>query len=467
MSFMSTIKGWFSMLFGSKIKEEFNIKPIISAEVDSLIDLCGRVYSGKPDWLNPEDDIRTINFAKTICSETARLATLAVGIKVDGSARAEWLQTQVDKIYFNLRHWVEYGCAYGTLAMKYDGDNVQVYMPGSFAVTHSTAGEITGAVFFDKQKSQNRWYRRMEYHRFEDGRYIVTNKCFVSDTEGGDTKPVKIEKTPWSGLEEEAVIENVTRPLFGVLRMPNANHIDPMSPYALPIFADALEELRDLDVAYSRAATEIEDSKRTVLLDTDRMLPDGGRVNLSAAYFERRKQQLNLPKYIKAVEGNGMEPFYKEINPTIQPEARKSSINTQLNLIGYKAGFSPGYFTFDEKTEAITATQVEADDRRTLQLVKDVRDKVENCMDGLIYSLSVFADLYDLAPMGEYEIIYDFGDITYNREEDRARWFGYVTAGKVPFWVYLTKFEGYTEEEAKAMEAEAAPKMPTLFGGEE
>ena len=42
-----------------------------------------------------------------------------------------------------------------------------------------------------------------------------------------------------------------------------------------------------------------------------------------------------------------------------------------------------------------------------------------------------------------------------------------VTAGKVPFWVYLTKFEGYTEEEAKAMEAEAAPRMPTLFGGEE
>ena len=61
---------------------------------------------------------------------------------------------------------------------------------------------------------------------------------------------------------------------------------------------------------------------------------------------------------------------------------------------------------------------------------------------------------------------YDFGDITYNREEDRARWISYVNAGRVPFWYYLVKFEGYTEEDAKALEQKAKPKE-TLFGEEE
>ena len=53
---------------------------------------------------------------------------------------------------------------------------------------------------------------------------------------------------------------------------------------------------------------------------------------------------------------------------------------------------------------------------------------------------------------------YDFGDVTYNREEDRARWYGYVADGRAPFWYYLTKFEGYPEQQARAVEAMAEKK---------
>jgi hypothetical protein len=38
-----------------------------------------------------------------------------------------------------------------------------------------------------------------------------------------------------------------------------------------------------------------------------------------------------------------------------------------------------------------------------------------------------------------------------------------VQAGKVPAWKYFVKFEGMTEEEAKSMTEEAAPKETTLF----
>ena len=111
----------------------------------------------------------------------------------------------------------------------------------------------------------------------------------------------------------------------------------------------------------------------------------------------------------------------------------------------------------------ITAKEVESNDRRTIQFIKDVRDKLESCLDGLIYALNVFADLYGLAPRGAYELVYDFGDITYNRDEDRSRWWGYVQSGTVPAWMFFVKFEGMTEEDAKAMTEEAQPKTPTLF----
>ena len=76
-----------------------------------------------------EKGIKTINFAKSICSETARLATLAIGIKIDGSARATWLQQQIDAVYFKIRHWVEYGCAYGTVFLKPNGESIDVFTP--------------------------------------------------------------------------------------------------------------------------------------------------------------------------------------------------------------------------------------------------------------------------------------------------------------------------------------------------
>ena len=68
-----------------------------------------------------------------------------------------------------------------------------------------------------------------------------------------------------------------------------------------------------------------------------------------------------------------------------------------------------------------------------------------------------------LAPVGEYEALYDFGDITYNEEEDRARNLALANAGYIPKWQYLVRFEGYSEEEAKKAVMEATGGKEGLF----
>lgn len=444
------------MLTKSKAKEEFNIEPISSEQMQSWINECVNIYKGAPSWIDEEDHIDTIDFAKALCSETARLATLGIGIKVDGSARADWIQMQIEKIYFQLRNWVEYGCAYGTIILKPNGDSVDLYTPDMFEIVHANNGKIDGVIFHNWKQDGKKWYTRLEYHRFENDLYLISNKCYYGDRPDDTKERIDIKKTPWSYLAEEVAITNVEEPLFGVLRTPQANNIDFDSPYGLPVFSEAVQELRDLDIAYSRNAKEIKDSKRTVLLDSDRLLPYGTTGGLD---------KTNLPDFIKLVDGDTSteSDVYHEINPTLNTDIRMTGINALLGQIGYKVGFSNGYFVFNETAGIQTATQVEADQQRTIQFIKDVRDKLESCLDGLIYAINVFADLYRMAPAGTYEIAYDFGDITYNREEDRARWWGYVQAGRVPPWLFFTKFEGMTEEEAKAMTAEAQPKTPGLF----
>ncbi len=179
------------------------------------------------------------------------------------------------------------------------------------------------------------------------------------------------------------------------------------------------------------------------------------------------KQDIRLPKFVRNVFGSSVNEFYQEINPQLNTETRKVGINMYLSFIAYKCGYSNGYFVFDEKTGMVTATQIEADQQRTIQFIKDCRDKLENCMDGLIYALQIMAELYGLAPSGQYEVEYGFGDIIYSYEEDKANWWKYVVNRKIPAWKYFVKFENMTEEEAKALTEEAQPEEPTLFGKEE
>lgn len=458
------------MVFKKVAKEDFKVNSIVSDMMEIAISKSAQIYSGRPEWVDSDNHIKTINFAKAVSSETARLAMLGTKITIDGSARATWLQEQVDKVYFKLRGWVEYGCAYGTVIVKPNGKTIDLITPDDFIVTDQSNSSITGIIFINKEISENgkKFYTRLEYHRFlEDGLYAISNKCYVGETENDKGKPIAIEKTPWSNLLAEVTIQNVEKPLYGVFKTPHANNVDINSPLGLSIFSDAIEELKDLDIAYSRNSKEILDSKRTVLLDSDRLIPSGGKVAKTATQFECACKDLGLPDYVKNVYGDGQANFYQEINPTLNTDTRLTGINALLSQIGYKVGYSNGYFVFNESTGMVTATQVESDDRRTVQFIKDVRDKIESCLGGLIYALNVFADLYNLAPVGAYEAVFDFGDITYNREEDRIRWWGYVVAQKVPAWMYFAKFEGMSEEEAKAMVAEAQPKQPTLFGGEE
>lgn len=464
MGVFNTIKGWFHMLLAKRAQEEFDIGTIGSKQLESWIDECVEIYKGNPCWINEDDHIDTVNFAKSICSETARLATLGIGIHVDGSTRAKWLQEQIDRVYFQLRAWVEYGCAHGTVILKPNGNTIDLYTPDRFVVTGASNGNIDGAVFLHSQKQGDKWYTRLEYHRFVDAIYMVTNKCYIGDSQNDTKKPVDISATPWAGMVEDAAIQNVTAPLFGVFRTPNANNIDLNSPLGLPIFSEAVQELRDLDIAYSRNAKEIIDSKRTVLLDSDRLLPNAERLKSSNAL-----RSSAMPDYIKLVDGDTSteSDIYHEINPQLNTDTRLKGINALLSQIGYKVGFSNGYFVFNESSGIQTATGVEAEQQRTILFIKDVRDKLESCMDSLFYALSVFADLYNLSPAGAYEVVYDFGDITYNREDDRVRWWGYVQSGKVPAWMFFVKFEGMPEDKAKAMVKEATPKTPVLFGGEE
>lgn len=469
MGIIAAIKGWWKkMFFKSDAKRIFDVDILLSDTMDMAIRTWNQIYAGHPNWVDNDNHVKTINFAKSVSSETARLACLDLSIKVSGSARAVYLQSVIDNMFGKIREYVERGCVNGTIILKPNGDGIDCFDPQRFLPTEVDGnGNIRAGIFFDFYEQSKKYYKRLEYHRFaDDGVYLISNRCFISESSTSLGTETDITKTPWKELMPDVGIENIEKPLFAVFKTPMANNIDIASPLGMSIFAEAMEELKDLDVAYSRNAKEIYDSKRTVL--ADERLFDGKAIMVDGEIVRVKPK---MPDYIRNVFSEGQENFYQEINPNLNTDTRVKGINNILSILAYKCGYSNGYFSFDSMTGIQTATGVEASQQRTIQFIKDVRDKLEMTMDDLIYAIDKYADLYDLSPVGVYEVEYGFGDICYNYEEDKKTWWGYVQAGKVPAWMYFVKFENMSEDEAKAMQAEMdaaeAKKMnPGLYGEE-
>lgn len=462
------------MLFmnsSTDIGKIFGVELISSDKMNNALKKWENISTGKPSWLNSADEIETVNMAKHISDTRAKLTTLDIGIAISGSTRADYLQGIVNDLLKRLPERIAEADRLGGIMIKWNGKSWDFILPGNFGITEKdNNGEIVGAIFATHTSQGSAHYTRLEYHRFEGntfdgGRlYRVSNKVFKNQlSSNGDVTlgaEVTLDKVDaWAHLEPEVSISKLEKPLFAYYRVPGANTVDPSSPLGLSVFANAITELKAIDIAVSRKNTEVEDSKHITFV---------GQSLIQNA----ENRNVELPRFVKGL-GMGLNDIetsaIHEHSPTLLTDQRIKDINFNLSMAGVKCGFSEGVFVMDGQTGMITATQVEADDRDTIQTIKNDRDSLKDALEQAIYGANAFTTLYALAPLGEYDVNFNFGDITYNYAEDKATWLTYVMQGWIPKWLYFVKFEGMSEEEAKAIvaEAEAAQvEKAMLFGVE-
>ncbi len=478
MGIIQTIKRWWDSLWQKEAQDKFKVETIESDVMSAALQDWVNIYQGKPPWVDPNDnDIESFNFAKKLCNETARLTTLALGISVEGSARADWINGFMESYISRMKNEeCEKACAFGYIVLKPNEKTIDYVMPWDFCPTHEEDGKIDGGIFFDHyHEPGDKWYyTRLEYHRFEkinDIKYYhITNKAYRATGVNGIGQEVDMSTTVWAHLHEEDYAEGVEHPLFSIFKMPLSNNIDIGSPLGVSIFSNALKELKSLDIAWTRLEDEIFDSQKITFLGDMLIESDGkpvrSRLSPGGAVDKQGKP---LPRHVRILPGSTQGDEYHETVPSMQTTDRLSGIDHFLNLVGVKCGYSTGQFVLNGKTAQLTAAQVESDDRETIQLISQIRASLQDATDGLIYALDKWADLYNLAPVGTYEVSYDFQDITMNFDEDRLRHWQYVQSGKYPLWRFYMEYEGMTELEAKQLAQEARSENQTeqgLFGEE-
>lgn len=469
-------------MWQKEAQEKFGVETIESDVMKVALTDWMNIYQGKPSWALPDDrgsiDIESFNFAKKLCNETARLTTLALSITVEGSTRADWINSFMESYIARMKNEeCEKACAFGYIVLKPNGKGIDYVMPWDFWPTHETDNKIDGGIFHDTHHEPDSkiYYTRLEYHRFEDISddvriYRITNKTYKSGRKDVIGKECDMSETVWANLQEDAAYQNIEQPLFSIFKMPIANNIDLQSSLGVSIFSNAFKELEGLDIAWTRLDDETYDSQHITFLG-DSLIEEPGtpvkKRRSSGGIVDKIGRA--LPRRVRILPGSTTGEEYHEETPSLQMSERIVGINHRLDLVGTKCGYSSGYFVLNGRGEYVNVKQVEASDRETIETIKQTRDSLQTATDGLIYALDKYADIYNLAPVGEYKVSYDFMDITYDWETDRERHWLYVTQGKYPLYRYYMEFEGMSEEEAKAVAAEAKSENEPekgLFGEE-
>ena len=396
-----------------------------------------------PPWQNC--DVKAVGLPAAICREVARPTLVEFTANITGSKRADYLNENFQTAKENFNRALELGLALGGVALKpyIYGDKMLVDVTGAagFQPTKfDPSGHCIGGVFKDKPvKVNGTYYVRLESHELNGTTYTIKNKAYYSDSAGSVGADAQLTTIPeWADIEPEVAIENVDGPLFAYFKPPIANTADSNSMCGMSIYGDAatVELIKQADEQWECLRWEYKSSERKVLMDG---------TSSTADMFNKRLFEIG------PFSPNG--DFFQHIEPQIRDDAIYRGFQNILRRVEFNIGLSYGDIS-DPQTIEKTATEIRSSKQRKYVLVSSIQAALAHTFDSLIYAMDVYASLYGLAPAGDYEATYDWGDSILDDQETKDKEFSrdlqLTSAGVMNPWELRAKYFNEDEDTAKA-----------------
>ena len=446
------------MLFG----EETTVSASISSDMENAIVRWAQMYDNGGPWCHGgKNPLHSLGLPKSIASELARLTTLEMECLVSGSPRADAVNEMLQPFLRGLRIPVEYGCALGGVLFRpffaADGSiQIDVVQGDCFCPTRfDSSGRMTGAVFHDHLVRGNRIYTRLEDHEYSGGKYAVTVKAFRSMTSADIGIEIPLTEVPeWAAIAPHTEFSDVDRPLWGYFKASSGNSDDRHSPLGVSVYASAVDIIKDADEQYGRLLWEYDGGQLAIDVNQNALRTDAN----GHAHLPERVERI-YRSWLNGAYGSG-QSLYEVFAPILRDESYRKGLDTMLKRIEFQCGLAYGTLSDPQNVDK-TAEEIRSSKQRSYTTVKDLQRALGAALQDLVYAVNKLLDAQwsngvDVPKPGDCNVTFDFDDSIISDPKERKQMFwGYVTAGKFPFWRYLVEFEGYAEDEAKAIAAEA------------
>lgn len=467
---IDNIRNWINRLRAKPIndgvvEQAFDVVPAVSRTMQDNISLWYALYTNEPPWITPDSCVKPLGIARATGLELARYTLSEFNFTISGGARADYINGRMQLASNSFLRNLEFGLCMGGFAFRPYIENGKLYVDASGATAFSPIefdgnGRCVSGVFKDEITVKHQKYTRLEYHGFEkldNGRsvYVIRNKAYRGDAGG---TPVSLKEIPsWADLDEESVIEFVDRPLFSYFRNPSNNDIEPESEIGTSVYGGkaTISLLQQADEQWERLLWEFHSGERKIFTDG---------AKLEAGQFNDRL-------FVNGSFGPEGDLF-EQFSPEYRNGPLYEGFQYILRRIEDNVGLSRATFSDQEYTSTPqTATAELLSKEKQRKTVKAIQKELESTLDGLIYAVNAFCDLYreelGAPPPGEYETEYNWGDGVLDDpdtlRQDMAMDMSRVAAGLMTDVRFVMKWDKVSEEEAKAM----LPKMEDMVTEEQ
>ena len=337
--------------------------------------------------------IDDINFNAIFSNKLANYVVNDSNMNITGTnARVETLNKIGQSLWKKAKKLTSMSFGYGGLfIVPYVKGSKEYYtlVPQSRVTIDSTDGDlITGATILAERKEitksigSTKIYIRWTNYRLENGNCIIEQK-FTDET--GKEIP-----TPdfWQNILLKQTISGVDRVLLGYIKSPISNRKS-NDKYGVPI-------------CYGCDSTIIEIKDTMKQLSREYKLKEPF-VGVDATMFNGNNA-LPINGLFKKIDSTN-DDFFE----VFDPQFRDYSIRLQelYKRLEHEVGTSGGIIS-EVNTQNATATEIKRSMYDTWTIVDDMRSNIEKGMEDFFYACNVLANAYNLSPVGEYTLDFNW-----------------------------------------------------------
>ena len=305
---------------------------------------------------------------------------------------------------------------------------------------------ITECAFASNEYIKGNKHIVLSVHKLADnGEYIIKNHLFK------ETNNTLTEIEQDDTITEFKTLSNIK--WFTIFKPLLTNNIFENSPFGIPHYANAIDNLKQVDLAFDEIRNELKLGRKRIFARADMFNYSDG--TQKAVFDENDISMYVLPKDVNK------DDLIQSDSDDLRTDKQISTLNTALNILGNKVGFGENHYHFDG-TNLSTATAVVSSNSKLFRRKK----KLEVGYESAIYDL-VEAIAYASSKFGQYNIdtqdmVIQFDDsIIEDKDAESNRAMREVSLGVLSRVEYREKIYGETEEIAQQKIQEIQENNPT------
>lgn len=412
----------------------------------------------------------TLGMAKKVAEDWANLLmNEKVKITLEGNREQEFFDSVCDENNFEVKanEMQEIKSALGTAAYVVRASDVTVNSEsgeiadtgrGRLKIDYVTAqniypiswenGIMKECAFTSAVVRNGKNYLYLQIHRIgEDGNYVIENEIYHN--ENGNLTPANLADVQGFENVPPVVKTGSADRQFVIDRLNIANNYDNTLPMGIPAFANAIDQLKGVDISYDSYVNEFVLGKKRVMVK-----PAAARTLDGEPIFDTKDIAFYvLPE--DTTDGNIIQP----IDMTLRTQEHNAGLQDMLNALSSRCGFGENHYRFDTGGIA-TATQIISENSSMFRTIKKHEIILNNVLQELCrIILRMGNTILKMGLKEDVEISIDFDDsIIEDKQSEFNRIMQMVSAGMMTPEEGRSIITNETIETARA----ALPQMEDL-----